>query len=291
MITRCEYKLTSAPPSSPSSEEDVEDVENIADDDPNSSADNLSSPDIWNDNMDILETSHGHGLLSTSDIFEECDSITDDFAPNTSTPEATVSDDSEDDEYSRRPHSEPHKQDLNQLHKQLEERCLNFSPSELLKIESSSPEYLDLYSHKGQYHNYDLLETKWHAPKSSYGSENSYLRNLKKRPKTSYKIQDISVFNISNEVDNIMVSQPQNLLNNMNKIAKTSKNKISMIELPDQLEGTKEKVENVAPKHDPPDMIQKEEKHAATETSVIKNLESGQTIEGEGKVKFTILFT
>ena len=71
-------------------------------------------------------------------------------------------------------------------------------------MNSSSPEYLDLYS-QNIFDVNSITVDKFYATKSPQDTENSFLQDLKMRPKTSYKVQDISVFNISQEVNQMLL--------------------------------------------------------------------------------------
>ena len=77
------------------------------------SADNFSSPDIWDNTVNILETSQG--ILSTSDIFEVSDSGEDELIPNTSTPEAFLSEESSDGNSVKSLNLENHSFEINSL--------------------------------------------------------------------------------------------------------------------------------------------------------------------------------
>ena len=202
------FKVTSAPPSTP----DMSDVEENnmptnSQRDENSfqeSEDNFSSPDIWDNNVNILETSQG--ILSTSDIFEGSDSGEDELIPNTSTPEAFVSGDSLDGNSVKSLELEQHSFETNSTKDMSLPSQDSISPKDsssetlppvgLLKVNSFSPEYLDLYS-QDVFDVNSITVDKFYATKSPQDTENSFLQDLKMRPKTSYKVQDISVFNIS----------------------------------------------------------------------------------------------
>ena len=210
------FKVTSAPPSTP----DMSDVEENgmptnSQRDENSfqeSEDNFSSPDIWDNNVNILETSQG--ILSTSDIFEGSDSGEDELIPNTSTPEAFVSGDSLDGNSVKSVKLDQHSFETNSTKDMSLSSQDSISPKEssaemstpvgLLKVNSSSPEYLDLYS-QDIFDVNSITVDKFYATKSPQDTENSFLQDLTMRPKTSYKVQDISVFNISQEVNQILV--------------------------------------------------------------------------------------
>ena len=201
------FKVTSAPPSTP----DMSDVEennmptnSLRDVSFQESDDNFSSPDIWDNNANILETSQG--ILSTSDIFEGSDSVEDELIPNTSTPEAFVSGDSLDGNSVKSLKLEQHSFETNSTKDMSLPSQDSISPKEsssetsppvgLLKVNSSSPEYLDLYS-QDIFDVNSITVDKFYAAKSPQDTENSFLQDLTMRPKTSYKVQDISVFNIS----------------------------------------------------------------------------------------------
>jgi hypothetical protein len=163
------------------------------------SDDNFSRPDIRDSNVNILETSQG--ILINSDIFEGSDSGEDELIPNTSTPEVFVSGESSDGNSVKSLKLEQHsfETDSNKDDKSLPSQpsiSLKESLSEtsplngLLKENSLSTEYLDLYSQ-------DVFN-------ANSITENSFLQDLKMRPKTSYKVEDISVFNISQEVNHLL---------------------------------------------------------------------------------------
>ena len=159
-----------------------------------------------------------HFFLQCSDIFEESDSSAGDLIPNTSTPEAFVSEDSIDVELVKSSKLDP-KNDISNAIKDLswspkvtksitsKESDGSFNetspPVRLLKVNSSSPEYLDLYS-QDVFDVNSITVDKFYATQSLQNTENSFLNNLKMRPKTSYKLKNLSVFNISEEVSHIL---------------------------------------------------------------------------------------
>ena len=106
-------------------------------------------------------------------------------------------------------------------------------PTGLLKVNSSSPEYLDLYS-QDVFDVNTITVDKFYESRSTQGSENTFLSDLKMRPKTCYKLQNMSVFNISSEVDQALLpntnhelsAQKEGLKLPQKKVPVTKKNSV-----------------------------------------------------------------
>ena len=195
------HKVTSAPPSTP----DVEENNTSEDDTGKEFDEHFSSPDIWDSKVHILET-------STSDIFDEDDSE-DDLIEKRKTPDAAVSEEEDLEKTSNLYENSPESISIKTLEESdsvtSNSKVDNSSteatpPTGLLKVNSSSPEYLDLYSQDVFDVNTITVE-KFYESRSTQGSENTFLSDLKMRPKTCYKLQDMSVFNISSEVDQVLL--------------------------------------------------------------------------------------
>ena len=195
------HKVTSAPPSTP----DVKDVEvNNNFDDENifkKSDESFSSPDMWNNKVNVQDT-------STSDIFDEDDSENE-LIGKAISPDAIVSEDATDDDSVKSlnidqnsPESISIKNldDTDSITSKTENSSTELTPpTRLLKVNSSSPEYLDLYS-QDVFDVNTITVDKFYESRSTQDSENTFLSELKTRPKTCYKLQNMSVFNISSEI-------------------------------------------------------------------------------------------
>ena len=194
---------------------DVDDTDTSEDDTNNenikNSDVNFSSPDIWDNKVKLLDT-------STSDIFDENDSSGDDLIPKSLTPEVMVSEFEDEDSIQslKLDQNSTESISIKNMSSGLKDTDSTTSKSEntsaeisppagLLKVNSSSPEYLDLYS-QDVFDVNSITVDKFYETQSTQDAENSFLSDLRMRPKTSYKLPDMSVFSVSEEVGQMLVT-------------------------------------------------------------------------------------